>query len=63
MPKESTPPIILGEQYMGEYDLVDGNHRVESYALKGYETILALVPVYESRLEEVEEVEKIDEDD
>lgn len=48
---------------MDEYDVVDGNHRVESYALKGYETILALVPVYESRLEEVEEVKEIDEDD
>lgn len=51
-PKETTPAIVLGDVYGGQHDVVDGNHRVESYALKGYEKIWAYVPVYETRFEE-----------
>lgn len=57
-PQETMPPIILGDVYGGKYDAVDGNHRVETNGLRGIETILAFVPIYETRIESDEEDEE-----
>ena len=42
---ETMPPIVLGEKYGDKYDVVDGNHRVESAILKNRKKILAFFPI------------------
>lgn len=47
-PMKTMPPIVVGEIYGNQYDVVDGNHRVESAIYRGDQFILAFVPILET---------------
>lgn len=53
-PLETLPPIVLGEKYHGKYEVVDGNHRVEACVLRNSRTILAFVPVWDTKFMDTE---------
>lgn len=42
---ETTPPVVVGGFYGNTFDVIDGNHRVESLVLNGRKNVLAFVPL------------------
>lgn len=54
---ETLPPIVLGEKYHGKYEVIDGNHRVEACVLRNCGTVLAFVPVWNTKIMDAEDDE------
>lgn len=60
---QTMPPIILGEKFgvqfaddpTEKYDIVDGNHRLESQFIRDNDTIMAFIPIEDTRIDESDE--------